>query len=92
MTYTLKIKKLEIENIMDTLLKNSYYTTKDNVLVRKIGINLKQLRTDKLLVIANDKRTGESVLILKKLPSFNPDSVTKIKGRRTTYNIDDLVF
>jgi len=88
----IKIKPIEIENIMDTLIKSPYFTTNDNKLVRQVGMNLRQLRKNKQLVIANDQRTGESVLFLRKSPSARPDSVLKIKGRRCVYQFEDNFF
>jgi len=90
--YKLNIKKIEIENIMDSLIQNPFYTTKDNVLARRIGANLRQLRKEKKLIIANDKRTGETYLALRKSPLALPENVLKIKGKRTTYQFDDFFF
>lgn len=90
--YKIKIKPIEIENIMDSLIKNPYFTTKDNLLSRKAGMNLRQLRVENKLIIANDKKTGESVLALRKSPLALPGGVTKIKGRRTVYEFDDFWF
>lgn len=92
--YQIKIKPLEIENIMDTLIKNPYFTTNDNVLARRIGHTMKPLRQKKKLIIANDKKTGESFISLRKNPLALPNSFSKIKikGRRTTYEFDDEFF
>jgi len=90
--YKLKIKPIEIENIMDSLIANPFFTTKDNKLSRRVGMNLKQLRKDNHLVIANDKKTGESVLYLRKSPNAKPEDVLKIKGRRCEFQFDDFYF
>lgn len=90
--YKLKIKPLEIENIMDSLIQHPFFTTDDNVLVRKAGIHLKQLRKDNHLIIANDRKTGESYIALRKAPNAKPEDVLKIKGRRVSYEFDDFYF
>ena len=90
--YKIKIKPIEIENIMDTLIKNPYFTTKDNVLARKAGIHLKKMRQDKKLIIANDRKTGETFLSLRKSPLALPEKVTKVKGKRVEYQFDDFWF
>jgi hypothetical protein len=90
--YNIKIKPIEIENIMDNLIKNPFFTTKDNALARKIGIHLAPLRKKGLLVIANDRKTGESVIFLKKTQNFKPSDVLKVKGRRCSYDFDDNFF
>jgi hypothetical protein len=91
--YQIKIKPIEIENIMDTLIEKPYFTTDNNVLARKVGMNLKTLRRKKKLIIANDTKTGESFISLRKNPLALPNSVVKLKGRgRTTYEFDDDFF
>lgn len=90
--YKIKIKPLEIENIVDTLIVQPFFTTKDNVLARKVGTHLSQMRKDGKLIIANDRKTGETFLALKKSPLALPGGVLKVKGRRTTYEFDDYYF
>lgn len=90
--YKIRIKPLDIENVMDSLIKNPFFRTKDNVLARRAGIHLKPLRQDKKLIIANDRRTGESVLVLNKSPLATPESVTKIRGKRVSYEFSDFYF
>ena len=89
--YRIRIKPLDIENIMDTLIKEPFFTTKDNVLVRRVGIELRELRKDKRLIIANDRKTGLSVLALKKNP-LSLGGASKMKGKRCTYDFPDDFF
>lgn len=90
--YKLKIKKEEIEKIMDSLIENSYFTTSDNTLARKVGIHLRQMRKDHHLIIAKDRATGESVIVLRKSPLMGPEDVLKIKSRGTSYEFKDFFF
>lgn len=90
--YKIKIKALEIENIVDTLIDKPFFTTKDNVLARRVGVHLSQMRKDGKLIIANDRRTGETFVALKKNPLALPEGVLKIRGRRTTYEFGDFYF
>lgn len=92
--YKLKIKPIEIENIMDSLIENPFYTTKDNILSRRVGIHLKSLRKGGKLIIANDRKTGETLLVLRKNPLALPNahSKIKIKGRRCEFQFDDNFF
>lgn len=86
----LKIKPIEIENIMDTLIEKSYFTTNNNKLARQIGMNFKPLR--KHLIIGNDQKTGETVIVLRKSSSAKPGDVLKVKGRGVSYTFDDSFF
>lgn len=90
--YKIKIKPIEVENVMDSLIKNPFFLTSDNGLARSVGRNLSQLRKEKKLIIANDRRTGETYLALRKNPCFDPDKVLKVKlpGRRVTYEFGDF--
>lgn len=90
--YNLKIKPIEIESVLDSLIKNQFFSTKDANLARRIGIHLAPLRQKGLLVIANERRTGESFIFLKKSPNFKPSDVLKVKGRRCSYDFDDNFF
>jgi len=92
--YQIKIKPIEIENIIDTLIKNPYFTTKDNLLSRKAGVHLRKMRKEKKLIIANDRKTGESVLMLRKNPLALEKDVTKTprKRGRVTYDFEDSWF
>jgi len=77
---------------MDTLIESPYFTTNNNDLARKIGMNLKTLRRKKKLTIAKDRKTGETFVALKKNPLALPNGVTKIKGKRAVYEFDDDWF
>lgn len=90
--YKIKIKSLNIRNIMDSLIENPFFTTKDNVLARCAGRELSPLRKDRKLIIANDRKTGETVLALRKSPLALPNKVTRVKGRRVEYQFDDFYF
>ena len=90
--YQIKIKPIEIENLMDDLIIKPFVTTDDNILARKVGVHLKELRKSKKLIIANDRKTGETFLSLRKSPLALPAGVTKIKGKRVTYQFSDFWF
>lgn len=96
MPYQIKIKPIQIENVMDSLIKNPFFVTDDNGLARSVGRNLNQLRKDKKLIIANDKRTGETYLALRKSPLALPDGVLKTRGQgrkgRVSYEFEDFWF
>jgi hypothetical protein len=96
----IKIKPIDIENIMDSLIKNPTFTfpTGDGTLARRVSRELGDLRRAKKLILAYDRRTGESVLVLKKRPNPNPMNLRykrtelKMRGRRVQYDFEDDFF
>lgn len=88
----LKIRDIEIENVVDSLIKNSYFATMNKGLVRKVGHKLKKERENGKLITGYDRRTGETVLVLRKSPLALPENVTKIKGKSVQYEFDDFYF
>jgi len=94
MTYPIKlnIRDIEIENVVDSLIKNSYFATRDKGLVRKVGHKLKKERKNGKLITGYDRATGETVLVLRKSPLGLPENVTKVKGRSVQYEFDDFYF
>ena len=91
--YQVKIRpsRVDLENVMDQLIEKPYIILKDDNLVHKIGMNFKDLRHLKFLIIANDMKTHTTVLLLKRNNHTNPGSVVKIKSRRIVYQFDFIV-
>lgn len=89
--YSLRVKPLpNIEKAMDDLISKPFIILKDEGLARRMGYHLGALRKEKILTIANDRLSKETIMVLRKNNFYQPGSVTKVKGKRLIYEFDNL--
>lgn len=85
-TLSIKPKYVEIENLMDTLIKEPLVIVSDKKLLDAFGIYAKELRTKRLLHSSPDRNLHESALILKCSDYYTPGVVRKTKnGKKINY-------
>lgn len=81
--FSIKASLPRIETVMDKLWKEPYVILKDPIVARNLGVYAKPLRKNKILHISQDKRTKETIAVLKRKP------VQKKRGRKVDYIFED---
>lgn len=85
-TLSIKPKYVELENLMDTLIKEPLVIVSDKKLLDAFGIYARELRVKRLLHSSPDRNLHESALILKCSDYYTPGVVKKKKnGKNINY-------